>query len=146
VADTSRSLLDRLQPLFEGRPRWINTLMVFCFFMTFIYMPWDLFIKPAKIDQEVWLGIMFTGWAAKVAGVPHWAVYAAGAYGFWRMRPWMWPWAAVYSGQVAVGMLVWSLLELDGSRAWLFGVGSFAPFAVLTWALWRARPRFQTTS
>ena len=120
--------------------------MVFCGYMAFIYMPWDFFLKPVAADQEVWFGILFTGWAAKVAEIPHWAIYAAGAFGFWRMRSWMWPWAAVYTAQIAVGMLVWSLREFDGSRAWLAGVASFAPFAALAYALWKARPRFQRSA
>jgi hypothetical protein len=138
-----RALSNRLRQIFEGRPAWINAVMVFCAYMAFFYMPWDLFYKPVAADQEVWFGILFTGWAAKLAAIPHWAIYAAGAYGFWKMRTWMWPWAAVYTAQVAVGMLVWCLLELEGSRAWLAGIGSFAPFAALTYALWSARPRFQ---
>ncbi len=117
--------------------------MVFCGYMAFNYLPWDFFVKPVDVDQEVWFGIRVTGWAAKAAEIPHWAVYAAGTFGFWHMRPWMWPWAAVYTAQIAVGMLVWSLREFEGSRAWLSGIGSFAPFAALAYALWNARPRFQ---
>jgi hypothetical protein len=40
-------------------------------------------------------------------------------------------------------MMVWNLREFEGAWAWLAGVGSFAPFAALTYALWKARPRFQ---
>jgi hypothetical protein len=141
-----RSLSSRLRSIFDGRPAWINALMVFCGYMAFIYMPWDLFVKPVDADQEVWFGILVTGWAAKIAAIPHWAIYAAGAFGFWRMRSWMWPWAAVYTAQIAVGMLVWSLRELDGSRAWFACVASFAPFAALAYALWKARPRFQRSA
>jgi hypothetical protein len=117
--------------------------MVFCGYMTFIYMPWDLFVKPVDVDQEVWFGILVTGWAAKVAAIPHWVVYGAGAFGFWRMRSWMWPWAAVYTAQIAIGMLVWCLHEYEGARAWLAGAPPFAAFAALTYALWNARPLFQ---
>jgi hypothetical protein len=137
-----RSFSSQLRSIFDGRPIWINALMVFCAYMVFIYLPWDLFVKPVDVDQEVWFGILFTGWAAKIAAIPHWLVYGAGTYGFWRMRSWMWPWAAVYTAQIAVGMLIWSLHEFEGSRAWLAGIGSFAPFAVLTYALWNARRRF----
>ena len=56
---------DGLRKLLNGRPHWMNALMLFCIFMTFIYMPWDIFIKPVAVDQEVWFGFMFTGWAAK---------------------------------------------------------------------------------
>jgi len=133
-----------LRTAFRGRPSWLNVLMLFCAYMTFFYLPWDLFIKPVERDQEVWFGILFSGWAAKVAAVPHWAVYAAGTLGFWRMRSWMWPWAAVYAAQVAVGMLVWSVRELSGGAAWFAAIGSFAPFAALAYALWKARPHFRS--
>ena len=74
----------------------MNALMLFGASMPFVYLPWDLFAKPVAEDAEVWFGIMLTGWAAKAAEPLHWAVYAAGTYGFYRMRPWMWPWAAIY--------------------------------------------------
>ena len=35
------------------RPWWMNLIMAFCAYMTFIYVPWDLFIKPVAVDQEV---------------------------------------------------------------------------------------------
>jgi L-alanine-DL-glutamate epimerase-like enolase superfamily enzyme len=141
-----RSASSRLRAIFEGRPAWINALMVFCGYMTFIYLPWDLFVKPVAVDQEAWFGILVTGWAAKVAAIPHWAIYAAGTFGFWRMRSWMWPWAAVYTAQIAVGMLVWNLRELEGGRGWFAGVAAFIPFAALTYALWDARPRFRRSA
>ncbi len=139
---------DGLRKLLSGRPHWMNGLMLFCLFMTFIYVPWDIFIKPVEVDQEVWFGIMFTGWAAKLTAIPHWGVYAAGAYGFWKMAGWMWPWAAAYAAQVAIGMAVWALLQ-PGSA--IVALVSFIPFAVLTWAvltwaLWNSRPRFGTWS
>jgi hypothetical protein len=141
-----QSFASRLRSLFDGRPSWVSALMVFCGYMAFIYVPWDLFVKPLDVDEEVWFGIRFTGWAAKIAAIPHWGVYAAGFFGFWRMSSWMWPWAAVYTAQVAVGMLVWCLLEYDGGRAWLAGVASFIPFAALTYALWNARTRFRRSA
>ena len=133
---------DRLRKLLAGRPHWMNGLMLFCIFMTFIYVPWDIFIKPVEVDQEVWFGIMFTGWAAKFTALPHWAVYAAGAYGFWKMAGGMWPWAAVYVAQVAIGMAVWTLHEQGVVAATVV----FIPFGALTWALWNARPLFGSTS
>ncbi len=141
-----RSRSSRLRSIFDGRPIWINTLMVFCGYMTFIYLPWDFFVKPVDVDHEVWFGILVTGWAAKAAEIPHWAIYTAGTFGFWHMRSWMWPWAAIYTAQIAVGMLVWCLREFEGAQAWLRGVGSFVPFAALTYALWNARPHFQRST
>ena len=68
----------------------------------------------------------------------HWLIYVAGAYGFWRMRPWMWPWAALYVAQIAVGMLVWSVLDPRGAGM-AGGSVAAAVFLVPTIALWRAR-------
>ncbi len=124
------------------RPWWMNALMLFCAYMAFVYMPWDFLVKPAAHDEEVWFGIILRGWAAKLTEPLHWAIYAAGAYGFWRMRPWMWPWAAVYAAQVAVAMLVWPVLYVGGARGFLLGAVALVPFGALTWALWRARESF----
>ena len=62
---------DWLRDVFRDRPLWMNALMVFSAFMAFVYVPWDIFIKPVARDQEVWFGIMFSGWGAKWAAVPH---------------------------------------------------------------------------
>jgi len=132
-----------LRTLFVGRPWWMNAVMVFSAYMAFVYLPWDLFVKPVAVDEEVWFGIRFHGWAAKFLEPFHWAVYAAGAYGFRRMKAWMWPWAAVYAGQVAFGMLVWPWLYVGGFLGFLLGIVSVVPFAALSWALWEARPLFQ---
>jgi hypothetical protein len=125
----------------ERRPWWMNLVFGFCLYMTFIYLPFDVFVKPVAVDSEVWFGVLLHGWAAKLTEPLHWAIYAAGVYGFWKMRPWMWPWAALYVGQIAVGMLVWNLLDPRGRWAW--GAVAAALFGVLTIALWRARARFQ---
>lgn len=125
------------------RPWWMNALLLFCAWMTFVYVPWDLFVKPAAVDEEVWLGLRFHGAWAKALAVPHWAVYAAGLVGFWGMRRWMWPWAAVYAGQVALSMLVWPLLYEDGVGPVLGGVVAAGLFSWLAVSLWRARERFQ---
>jgi short-subunit dehydrogenase len=74
----------------------------------------------------------------------HWAVYAAGAYGFRTMKSWMWPWAALYVGQVAIGMLVWNLLYgVGGPVGFLVAVVAFLAFGALAAALWRAQPLFE---
>lgn len=126
------------------RPIWMNALLLFCAYMTLIYLPWDIFVKPVEVDQEVWFGLMFTGWAAKLLAIPHWAIYAAGMIGFWGMRSWMWPWASVYVAQVAIGMAVWPILERGGPVGWITGSVAGAVFAIPAVALWRARDRFQT--
>ena len=125
------------------RPWWMNLMLLFCAWMALVYVPWDLFVKPVAADEEVWFGIRFHGWAAKLLAVPHWAVYAAGLVGFWGLRRWMHPWAAVYAAQVTLAMVVWPLLYLEGDRRWLFAIASGAVFGWITFVLWRARSVFQ---
>ncbi len=121
----------------------MNFLLGFSAFMAFFYVPWDFFLKPVSQDEEVWLGFVLTGWWAKASEPLHWALYAAGTYGFWRMRPWMWPWAAVYTAQIAVGMAVWNVRNIGGVWGWLGGLVVFAILTGLTYVLWRARELFR---
>jgi len=140
-------MADWLHSVFAGRPWWMNALMAFCAYMAFVYVPWDFFVKPVAHDEEVWLGIMLYGWAAKLTAPLHGAIYAAGVYGFYRMRSWMWPWAAVYTASVAIGMLIWNVFYgVGGLGGLILGVGSFVPFAFLTRELWRAESLFGTPS
>ena len=125
------------------RPLWMNALLAFCAYMTFIYVPWDFFFKPVAEDVEVWFGILLSGWAAKATEPLHWLIYAAGTVGFWKMRSWMFPWASLYVVQIAIGMFVWQLLDERGRG--LVGAGiSALPFIILAVALWRAKSRFTT--
>ena len=126
------------------RPWWMNLMFAFCLYMTFVYLPFDLFIKPVERDDEVWFGVLLHGWGAKLTEPLHWAIYGAASYGFWRMRAWMWPWAAVYAAQVSIGMMVWNLLDPRGAGL-LGGAISAAVFLLPTVALWRARWRFGST-
>ncbi len=119
----------------------MNLLWGFCLYMTFIYLPFDIFFKAVADDEEVWFGFVLRGWWAKATAPLHWAIYAAGAFGFWRMSRWMWPWAAAYSAQIAIAMAVWNLLDERGS--WPAALISFAVFAVPTVALWRAKALFR---
>jgi hypothetical protein len=123
------------------RPWWMNLMFWFCLYMSFVYMPFDLFFKPVAVDHEIWFGIALTGWWAKATEPLHWLIYGLGAWGFWRMKRWMWPWAAVYATQVVIAMLVWNVVNENG-RGWIGGLVAAALFAVPTVALWRARPVF----
>jgi len=120
----------------------MNILMFCCAFLAFVYIPWDLFCKPVASDAEAWFGILLRGWAAKATEPLHWAIYIAGAYGFWRMRPWMWPWAAAYAAQLAIGCLVWEVVYAGGLGGWSAGLAGFAACGWLTYALWTAQDRF----
>jgi len=131
-----------LRERLRQRPRWMNALMLFCAYMTFVHMPWDFFIKPVAHDAEAWFGFLLHGWGAKLTEPLHWAIYAAGVYGFWRMRAWMWPWAAVYAAQVTFGMFVWNVVYVGGFNGWVSGLVVLVPFGAITIALWQARDRF----
>lgn len=124
------------------RSWWLNLLLGFCLYMSFIYMPFDLFLKPVSADEEVWFGVTLHGWPAKLTAPLHWLIYGAGAYGLWHMRPWLWPWAAVYCAQVVIGMFVWNLLDPRGGGV-VAGAVAAAVFAIPMVALWRARPAFR---
>ena len=133
--------INTLRDNLKRRPIWMNLLLAFCAYMAFIYMPWDLFFKPVAEDQEVWFGIMFTGWAAKATEPLHWLIYGAGTVGFWKMKPWMHPWACIYVVQIAIGMFVWQLLD-DRGQGVVGGAISALPFIILAIALWRSKSRF----
>ncbi len=133
---------DWLRDIFQDRPGWMNALLIFSGFMAFIYMPWDIFWKPVAEDKEVWFGILFSGWAAKVMAFPHWFVYGAAVYGFRRRRPWMRTWGAAYSAQVAFGMFVWTVVSVGGLVGLIGGILAASPFALVAWGFWKSEDHF----
>ena len=131
-----------LREVFRNRPWWMNAVMVFCAYMTFVYMPFDVFLKPVEVDGEVWFGVLFTGWTAKWLALPHWIVYAGGLYGFRRMRPWMAIAAPLYIAQVAFGMFLWPVLNYGSLTGFVLGAIAAVPFGALVMAFWNARELF----
>ena len=127
------------------RPWWVTATLVFCVFMTAIYVPWDLFVKPVADDQDVWFGVLFTGAAAKVGGSLHWIVYSVLAYGLWTLRPWVWTVAALYVAQIAFAMVVWGALYAEGP-AQFSGLVTGPLFGALAYAFWRQRPALESAS
>ena len=128
--------------VFRERPWWMSATMIFCAYMAFIYMPWDIFVKPVAEDEEVWFGILFTGAWAKILAFPHWFVYGAAVYGFRRRRPWMAFWAPAYAAQVAFGIYLWTAIETGGLSGVLVGLFPALPFVGLAYAFWNARDHF----
>jgi short-subunit dehydrogenase len=124
------------------RPWWMNVLLFVCLYMALIAIPLDFLFTPAARDHQVWFGIVWRGWFAKLGEIAHWAVYAAGAYGFWHMRTWMWPWAAVYGAQVTFSMVVWFLVHRGGVRGVFAAVVALVFYGLITSLLWRARALF----
>ena len=135
------TIFQTLQDRLRQRPWWMNALMAFCAYMAIIYVPWDMASKPLAEAEEAWFGVMLTGWGARLTEPLHWLIYLAGMIGFWRMSPWMHPWAAVYTLQVAIAMLVWNLVN-PGGAGWIAGLIAALPFLLLTALLWRQRLRF----
>lgn len=129
----------------QRRPGWMNAILLFCAYMTFVYLPFDLFWKPVAADEEVWFGWVLHGWAAKATEPLHWAIYAAGTYGFWHMRSWLHPWAALYTAQVALGMGVWGLSD-PRSPGVAAGIVPALAFSALAVGLWLSRPHFERAS
>jgi hypothetical protein len=134
-------MLENIKADWQKRPWWMNLIFYFCVYMTVVYMPFDLFWKPVAEDHEIWFGFTLVGWWAKATEPLHWLIYGLGAYGFWKMKSWMWPWAAVYAAQVVIAMAVFGLVNNVGS-VWSGAVAGVI-FAIPMVALWRAKERFR---
>jgi hypothetical protein len=97
----------------------------------------DLFV-PEIGDVEVWGGFELRGRAAHLTAPLHWAIFAVGAFAFWRARPWVWTAAAAYAFYVAVSHLVWSEASPNG-RGWPMGLLQAAGISLI--GLWMLRRR-----
>ena len=116
---------------------WLFTL-----YMTFVYAPFDIFFKDMADAEEVWFGILLTGTWARVTEPLHWLIYGLGAFGFWKMKPWMHPWAGLYVVQIAIAMAVYNLVDPRGQG--IVGAAiSFAIFMALAVVLWQAKDWFK---
>ena len=89
-------------------------------------------------DVEVWLGFELHGAAARLSAPLHWAIFALGAWGFWRARPWIVPCAAGYCFYVALSHLIWSEASPHG-HGWRMGLVQAAALSVPGFLLLRAR-------
>jgi hypothetical protein len=147
---TASSLSADLRGWLSRHPRWLAGVFLFCVFMTFVYMPFDFLLKLLWQDvsqaEEVWFGVMLHGKAAKLTEPLHWIVYAGLAWGLWRERDWAWPAAALYTAQVAIGMLVWNVLYPELGGGWPVGVAGLLVFGALAVALWRYGRRVSSSS
>jgi hypothetical protein len=110
---------------------------VFCLLTIAFLAPRDLFF-PETRDVEVWLGFEVRGRAALLTAPLHWAIFAAFAWGFWRVRPWILPAAALYLFYVAVSHLIWSEVSPNG-QGWPMGLAQAAAISAPGVLLLRAR-------
>ena len=115
----------------------MTALAIVCVATLVVTATSDLFV-PAARGTEVWLGFEVTGPLALATAPLHWAIFAAGAWGFWTCRPWIVPWAAGYLFYVAVSHLVWSEASPHG-RGWPVGLVEAIVIAGLGVLLLRAR-------
>jgi hypothetical protein len=111
-------------------------LALFCA-LTVVFLAWrDLFVPSAR-DVEVWCGFELHGAAARLTAPLHWAIFAGGAWGFWRARPWVAPAAAGYLFYVALSHLVWNEASPNGA-GWPMGLLEAAAISLPGALLWRA--------
>ena len=120
----------------------MTALAAFCALTVAFLVPRDLFV-PHTRDVEVWFGFELRGAAARLSAPLHWAIFAAGAWGFWRARPWVVPAAAGYAFYVALCHLVWSEASPNGN-GWRVGLAQAAALSVPGWLLLRAWRRRDT--
>jgi hypothetical protein len=121
-----------------SRPWWATVLSVFCALTVVFLISRDLFVPHVR-ETEVWLGFELRGWLARLTAPLHWMIFGIGAWGFWSLRPWVWPWASVYAFSIAVGHLIWNLTS-DSGGGWAPGLWQLALFSAPAVALLWARP------
>jgi hypothetical protein len=114
----------------------MTALAVFCAATVVFLAARDLFVPHVR-DVEVWLGFELHGAAARLTAPLHWAIFALGAWGFWRAQPWVARSAAAYVFYVALSHLVWNLTSANG-HGWLAGLTEAAALSVPGFLLWRA--------
>ena len=114
----------------------MTALAAFCLLTLGFLVPRDLLLAHTR-DVEVWLGFELHGAAARWSAPVHWAIFALGAWGFWRARPWVVSAAAVYCFYVALSHLIWSEASPNG-QGWRIGLVQAALFSLPGVALLRA--------
>ncbi len=113
------AVAQRPSPEAPPRPWWMTALALFCLATVAFLVPRDLFFAETR-DVEVWLGFELRGHAALLTAPLHWLIFLAGAWGFWRARPWIVRCAAGYVFYVALSHLVWSEASPHGN-GWRVG-------------------------
>lgn len=117
------------------RRRWERGLALACL-ATVVFLVYRDLAVPAVRDVEIWLGIELRGTWARWTAPLHWAVFAAGAWGFARGHDWVWRAAPPYASYVAVSHLVWNLSSPRGGGLGA-GLWQLALFGAVAWMLFR---------
>ncbi len=120
----------------QARPWWSTVLSLFCAVTVVFLVARDVFVPHVR-ETEVWFGFELQGWPAYVTAPVHWAIFIIAAWGFWFLRPWVWPAASIYAFYVALSHLVWNVTSPFGG-GWFAGfwqLGLFSvPAVILLWA------------
>jgi hypothetical protein len=120
------------------RPHWATALALLCSLTVVFLIARDLFVPHIR-DTEVWFGFELRGWLAWVTAPLHWLLFGLAAWGYWSLRPWVWPWASVYLFYIAVSHLVWNLTSPSGA-GWNAGLLQLALFSAPALVVYWARP------
>jgi hypothetical protein len=115
----------------------MTALAVFCAATVVFLIPRDLFLAETR-DVEVWFGFEFRGMAALLTAPLHWLIFALGAWGFWRCRPWVLSWASAYVFYIGLSHIIWSEVSCNGN-GWPIGLLQAAIISVPGILLLRAR-------
>lgn len=115
----------------------MTALALFCAGTVVFLIPRDLFLTETR-DVEVWFGFELRGTAALLTAPLHWAIFAFGAWSFWRCRPWILSWASVYVFYVALSHVIWNEVSANGD-GWSIGLLQAAIISVPGILLVRAR-------
>ena len=111
-------------------------LAVFCALTIPFLLYRDVTLNHVR-DVEVWFGFELHGPAAVATAPLHYLIFAVGAWGFWRQRPWILPIAAAYEMYIALSHLVWNQLSPNGYGL-LSGIAQAIAFSIPAVFLWRA--------
>jgi len=121
------------------RSPWMTAGAVLCLVTLVFNAVRDVLFVETR-DVEVWLGFEVHGRAALATAPLHWAIFALGAWAFWRERPWAVTALAAYLFYVALSHLIWSEASPNG-RGWVVGLIQAAAFSLPGIVLLRLRAR-----
>lgn len=119
----------------------MTALAFFCLASVVFLVARDLLLPHVR-DVEVWFGFELRGTPALLTAPVHWAIFFAGAWGFWFQRPWILPGATVYAFYIAFCHFIWNLVSPNGS-GWLAGVAQAIAFSIPGFLLVYAQRRIQ---
>ena len=113
-------------------------MALFCGSAVLFLVVRDLLLPEVR-EVEIWLGFEIHGWLALASAPLHWAIFVVGAWGFWQLRPWIWPWASLYAFYVALSHFIWNQTSPSGAGI-AAGLLQFALLSIPAVCLLLAKP------